>query len=120
VRSATVRIEVPTERLSHWRAQQQINISCPSIKILERTNHIGAVERFLWNRLTTLIGYWADEADNYGMSISWLLGIPFAGVFDPRFLHTLPLVASPSPSLVVVMLGTLLLMGLTTRRALNY
>ena len=54
------------------------------------------------------------------MSIAWLLGVPFAGVFDPRLIHTLPLFASASPSLVVVMLGTLLLMGLTARRVLNY
>ena len=54
------------------------------------------------------------------MSISWLLGIPFAGVFDPRILHTLPLFASPSLTIIVVMLTTLLFMGLTTRHVLNY
>jgi hypothetical protein len=53
------------------------------------------------------------------MALSFLLGIPFAGVVDPRVTHTLPLFASPTPSLIVVMLATLLFMGLTTRRALN-
>ena len=54
------------------------------------------------------------------MALTFLLGIPFAGVVDPRFTHTLPLFTSPTPTLIVVMLATLLLMGLATRRALNY
>jgi hypothetical protein len=53
------------------------------------------------------------------MFIPWLLGIPFAGFFDPRFMHTLPLFASPSLSLVLAMAATLAIMGLLARRALN-
>lgn len=51
--------------------------------------------------------------------MSWLLGIPFAGLFDLRFINTLPLFASPSLPLIAAMLVTLAVMGLTARNALN-
>ena len=54
------------------------------------------------------------------MLLPWLLGIPFQGFFELRFLHMLPLFASPSLPLIVAMAAALAVMGLTARRALNY
>jgi hypothetical protein len=50
------------------------------------------------------------------LPLSWLLGIPFSGVFAPVLFA----LAAPSLQLVVAMVVVLAGMGLLARSALNY
>jgi hypothetical protein len=50
------------------------------------------------------------------LPLSWLLGIPFGGVFAPAFF----LFGAPSLSLVLAMVVVLAGTGLLARSALNY
>lgn len=54
------------------------------------------------------------------LPLTWLLGIPFGGFFDPRFVYGLSLFASPTLQMCVAMVAVLGGMGFLARRALNY
>ena len=54
------------------------------------------------------------------MPLLWMFGVPFAGLFDLRFVNALSLFASPSLLAVVAMLAVLAASGLMARSALNY